>query len=297
MNYTHITVAGCGVLGSQIAFQTAFNDFRVSVYDISDEAIAQGKERIKKLQERYKEDLNATDEQLDDALQRISFHTDLSEATKEADLLIEAVPELIEIKKEFYQELSQVAPEETVFASNSSTMIPSQLVSFVDRPEKFLMLHFANEIWLNNTAEVMKHGATNMDVFNDLIKFAEAINMIPLPIYKEQPGYILNSLLVPYLDAAQYLLVNEIADVETIDKTWMAATGSPRGPFATLDVIGIRTPYNLAVAKAEKGDEHKKKVANYLKENYLDKGKLGIESGEGFYTYPNPRFKEVDFLT
>src|SRR5699024_4942886 len=282
MNYTHITVAGCGVLGSHIAFQTAFNDFRVSVYDISDEAIAQGKERIKKLQERYKEDLNATDEQLDDALQRISFHTDLSEATKEADLLIEAVPELIEIKKEFYQELSQVAPEETVFASNSSTMIPSQLVSFVDRPEKFLMLHFANEIWLNNTAEVMKHGATNMDVFNDLIKFAEAINMIPLPIYKEQPGYILNSLLVPYLDAAQYLLVNEIADVETIDKTWMAATGSPRGPFATLDVIGIRTPYNLAVAKAEKGDEHKKKVANYLKENYLDKGKLGIESGEGF---------------
>lgn len=128
MNYTHITVAGCGVLGSQIAFQTAFNDFRVSVYDINDEAIAQGKDRIKQLQGRYKEDLDATDEQLDAAFRRMSFHTNLKEATQEADLVIEAVPEVFDIKKDFYQQLSQVAPEGTVFASNSSTMVPSVTV-------------------------------------------------------------------------------------------------------------------------------------------------------------------------
>lgn len=297
MNYTHITVAGSGVLGSQIAFQTAFHGFQVKVYDINDDAITQAKERMTYLQGRYKEDLQATDEQLKDALAKISFHTDLAEATEEADLVIEAVPEVLDIKKDFYEKLSAVAPAETVFASNSSTMIPSQLVSFVDRPEKFLMLHFANEIWLNNTAEVMKHENTKDEVFQDVLSFAEAIRMIALPIYKEQPGYILNSLLVPFLDAAQYLLVNEIADVETIDKTWMAATGSPRGPFATLDVIGVRTPYNLALAQAEQGNEHKKKVAKYLKENYIDQGKLGIESGEGFYKYPNPAYAEEDFLS
>lgn len=297
MKYTNITVAGCGVLGSQIAFQTAFNGFRVRVYDIHHEAIAQGKKRIEQLQDSYKEDLQATAEQLKATLENLSFHTDLTEATKEADLVIEAVPEVLEVKREFYQTLSEVAPEESVFVSNSSTMIPSQLISFVDRPEKFLMLHFANKIWLNNTAEVMKHDGTKMDVFDDVIAFAEAIQMIPLPIYKEQPGYILNSLLVPFLDAAQYLLVNEIADVETIDKTWMAGTGSPRGPFAILDVIGLRTAYNLVMTKAEKGDEMNKKIAKYLKENYLDAGKLGIESGEGFYTYPDPNYSKENFLS
>lgn len=297
MNYTHITIAGSGVLGSQIAFQTAFHGFQVKVYDINDNAIAQGKERMKYLQGRYQEDLRATDEEVNAALDKISFHTDLVEATEEADLVIEAVPEVFDIKKDFYKKLSEAAPTDAVFASNSSTMIPSQLVPFVDRPEKFLMLHFANQIWLNNTAEVMKHEDTNDEVFQDVLSFSQAIQMIALPIYKEQPGYILNTLLVPFLDAAQYLLVNEIADVETIDKTWIAGTGAPQGPFAILDVVGLRTAYNLVMAKAEKGDENNRKIATYLKENYLDKGKFGVESGVGFYTYPNPSFKSEDFLT
>lgn len=296
MGFKNVTVAGGGVLGSQIAYQVSFKGFNVTVYDINNVAIEAAKGRMERWQERYKQDLNATDTEVKDAFKRMNFSTDLKEAVADADLVIEAVPEKKEIKIDFYKKLSEVAPEKTVFASNSSTMLPSQFAETTKRSNKFLMLHFANEIWKNNTAEIMKHEGTDMKVFDSVVEFAKNIGMVALPIYKEQPGYILNSLLVPLLDAAQNLLVNGIADAETIDKTWMVATSAPRGPFAILDVVGIRTPYNLSVAKAEAGDKNAEKVAKYLKEEYLDKGKLGTESGEGFYKYPNPSYESPDFL-
>ena len=110
-------------------------------------------------------------------------------------------------------------------------MLPSQFAESTGRPEKFLALHFANEIWKHNTAEIMGHPGTDKNVFNDIVAFSKAIGMVALPLQKEQPGYIVNSLLVPLLSAATNLLVNEVADAETIDKTWMVATGAPTGPF------------------------------------------------------------------
>lgn len=297
MNYKNITVAGSGVLGSQIAYQTAFHGFQVSVYDINDEALELAKERIKKLKPRYQEDLKATQEEVDAAYDRLSFHSDLAEAVKDADLVIEAVPERVGIKVDFYKKLAAVAPDKTVFVTNSSTLLPSQFAEATGRPEKFLALHFANEIWKNNTAEVMKHPGTDMQYFDQIIEFAKAIGMVALPLYKEQPGYILNSLLVPFLEAAQMLLVKEVSDPETIDKTWMIATGAPLGPFAILDVVGIRTAYNITLAKAEAtGNEEFMKLAELLKREYIDKGKLGRETGEGFYKYPNPSFAQPGFL-
>src|SRR5699024_10345303 len=250
----------------------------VTVYDINDQALERAKERLMNLKQHYQEDLTATEEEVDTAYDRISFYTDLSKAVADADFVIEAVPEDVDIKTNFYKELGKVAPAKTVFATNSSTLLPSQFAEATGRPEKFLALHFANEIWKNNTAEIMKHPGTKQKVFDEMIDFAEAIGMVPLPLYKEQPGYILNSLLVPFLDAAQMLLLNEIADVETIDKTWMVGTGAPLGPFAILDVVGIKTAYNITNAKAEKtGDPELKKLAELLKTEYIDKGKLGRE--------------------
>ncbi|MEB2630401.1 3-hydroxyacyl-CoA dehydrogenase [Peribacillus frigoritolerans] len=297
MNYQNITIAGSGVLGSQIAFQTAFKGFNVSVYDINDEALERAKDRITNLKPYYKEDLGAAEEDLNAAYARISFHSDLSGAVAEADLVIEAIPEVVQIKTDFYTELGKVAPEKTIFATNSSTLLPSQFAEATGRPKKFLALHFANEIWKNNTAEIMKHPGTDNEVFEEVIEFAKAIGMVPLPLHKEQPGYILNSLLVPLLDAAQMLLLKGVADTETIDKTWMVATGAPLGPFAILDVVGINTAYNISLAKAKAtGDPEVEKLANLLKTEYIDKGKIGREAGEGFYKYPNPNFAKPDFL-
>ncbi|MCK1996080.1 3-hydroxyacyl-CoA dehydrogenase [Psychrobacillus psychrodurans] len=297
MNYEQITVAGSGVLGSQIAFQTAFKGFQVAVYDINDEALDNAKNRMMNLKLRYKEDLGATDGEVNEAYNRISFYTDLEKAVIEADLVIEAIPEVVPIKNNFYKDLSKVAPQKTIFATNSSTLLPSQFAEVTGRPGKFLALHFANEIWMNNTAEIMKHPGTETQVFNDVIKFAKAIGMVALPLQKEQPGYILNSLLVPFLEAAQQLLINDIADPETIDKTWMIATGSPKGPFAILDIVGINTAYNIANAKGQSGNDHFIKLANILKTEYIDKGKTGSEAGEGFYKYPNPNYLKPDFLS
>ncbi len=297
MSFKNITVAGSGVLGYQIAFQAAFHGFNVTVYDINDQVLEKAKAKFDIIAAAFKRDLAASDEQLASARALLSYNSDLAEAVKDADLLIEAVPENPEIKISFYQELAKSAPEKTVFATNSSTLLPSQFAESTGRPAKFLALHFANNIWINNTAEVMGHAGTDKAVFDALVEFAKSIGMVALPLYKEQPGYILNSLLVPLLSAATNLLVNEVADPETIDKTWMIATGAPLGPFAILDVVGITTAYNINKMQAEEThDPLKIKTVEYLKKNFIDQNKLGVSTGEGFYRYPNPAYKEKDFL-
>ena len=143
----------------------------------------------------------------------------------------------------------------------------------------------------------MKHPGTSDETFNSVLEFAKQIGTVALPIYKEQPGYIVNSLLVPLLSAALDLYVNEVADVETIDKTWMVATGAPVGPFGILDVVGLTTAYNINKMAADKTQNPTKiKAAAMLKENYIDKNKLGVATGEGFYKYPNPAYWEKNFL-
>src|SRR5690606_630629 len=267
------------------------------IYDINEEAIEKSKQRLAKLMKNYRKDFGSSEAEVEAAYGRLSFKTNLAEAVSDADLVIEAIPEVTDIKTAFYKELGKVAPEKTAFATNPSTLLPSQFADATGRPEKFLALHFANTIRINNTAEIMKHPGTADYVFNDMIKFAEAIGMVPLPLHKEQPGYILNSLLVPFLEAAELLLVKEVADIETVDKTWMIATGAPLGPFAILDVVGINTAHNIVQAKAAAtGKDEFVKLADMLKTEYLDKGKLGRETGEGFYSYPNPAFMKADFL-
>ncbi|MEC0243675.1 3-hydroxyacyl-CoA dehydrogenase [Paenibacillus dokdonensis] len=298
MNFKHVTVAGSGVLGSQIAFQTAFHGYQVRVYDINDQALEKAKERLAGLQKVYK-DFFKDEAKAEAASQRFTFSSDLAEAVKNADLIIEAIPEVVDIKTNFYKQLSPLAPEKTIIVTNSSTMVPSQFAEYTGRPEKFLALHFANEVWKNNTAEIMGHAGTDWEIEQEIIDFAASIGMVPLHIKKEQPGYILNSLLVPFLDAAEMLWINDIADPETIDKTWMIATGAPTGPFAILDVVGIQTAYNIALGKAQADpspDNKFRKMADILKAEFLDKGKTGQGSGEGFYKYPNPAYADPNFL-
>lgn len=199
--------------------------------------------------------------------------------------MIEAVPEDLDLKRSVYAAIAEAAPERTIFATNSSTLLPSDLADATGRPDRFLALHFANHIWAQNTAEVMATPRTDPEVVERVVAFAHAIGMVPIRLQKEQPGYVLNSLLVPFLNAAADLLVRGVADVETIDTTWRIATGAPAGPFQIYDTIGLRTPYAIASANAAKGERRAAVFAEYLKTEYLDKGRLGRESGEGFYRY------------
>lgn len=282
MTIKNVTVLGTGVLGSQIIFQTAFKGFNVTAYDIDDASLDKARQTIAGLAHRYLEDLkDITPASLDAAAGRITWSTSLAAAVKDADLVIEAVPEQIELKRKVYGELGRVAPPKTIFASNASTLLPSALADATGRPDRFLALHFANEIWLHNIAEIMGHPGTDPVVFATVVQFARDIGMVPIEIHKEKAGYVLNSLLVPFLAAASGLLVEGIAEPAAIDKTWRIGTGAPKGPFEIFDIVGLNTAYHISLV----GSPAQQKFAQYLKENYIDKGKLGVETGEGFYVY------------
>jgi 3-hydroxyacyl-CoA dehydrogenase len=280
----NITVLGTGVLGSQIAFQTAFSGFEVVAWDVDDDALEAAKGRFRKLADRYiHEDFQGSaGGKAEAALGRLRYTADLADAVKDADLVIEAVPEQLELKRDIYARMGAVAPEKTIFATNSSTLLPSKLMDATGRPDRFLALHFANEIWKFNVGEVMGTPLTSPAVYETVVEFATDMGMVPIEIKKEKAGYVLNSLLVPFLNAAGELLVDGIADPEMVDKTWRIATGSPSGPFQIYDVIGLMTPYNVARANPSPKSQA---FADYLKTNYIDKGKLGVATGEGFYSY------------
>ena len=282
---THIaavTVLGTGVLGSQIAYQTAYSRLDVVAYDINEKALTAAKKRFTRLAATYKEQIKgAAEGRADAALKRITLQTDLGRAVAEADLVIEAIPENVELKRDIYRKIGHLAPEKTIFATNTSTLLPSDLMGSTGRPERFLSLHFANQIWIHNTAEVMGTSKTDPDVYRMIVAFASEIGMVPIELKKEHPRYVLNSLLTSWLDDALGLLVDGVAEPETVDKTWRIATGAPMGPFQILDMVGLNTVYNIDAA----GNEEQRRLAQFLKENYIDKGKLGADSGEGFYSY------------
>ncbi|MBC7591043.1 MAG: 3-hydroxyacyl-CoA dehydrogenase, partial [Salinibacterium sp.] len=224
----NVTVLGTGVLGSQIAFQAAFQDCGVTACDIGDEIIEREKERLAKLAEIYKSDRvpGAAEGKAEEALKNLRLSSDLGDAVSDVDLVIEAVPENLEIKRDTYTKLVGFAPKKTIFATNSSTLLPSDIKDFTGRPDRFIALHYAINVWRQNTAEIMGTSDTAPDVFAAVVEFAKGSGLVPIELKKEKAGYVLNSLLVPLLNAAAGLLVGMYAAVETVDKTWRIATGA-----------------------------------------------------------------------
>ena len=184
-----------------------------------------------------------------------------------------------------------------MFTTNTSTLAPSALVGFVDRPEKFLALHFAIGVWDSNIGEVMGHPGTDPAVFERVLTFAEEIGLVPIPIRKEQSGYIINSLLVPWCTAALDLLVRGVSDVQSIDRTWMITLQSGHG---TVRDDGSHGPRRRAprrhVDRRATGNAQVLDDARYLDEQFIQQGHLGVASGEGFYSYPNPAFAQPGFI-
>ncbi len=311
MDIKNITVAGGGVLGSQIALQSAYKGFNVTLWLRSEGSIERTRPKLERLRGIYVQTLEAlktdpsafcrglTDspdtppERIDELIANVGrafdslvLTTDKQQAFGSADLVIEAIAEVIDEKDAFYTSIKDLLPQHTILCTNSSTLLPSAMMGFTGRPDRFLALHFANNIWKNNTAEVMGTAETSPEAYDTVVQFAHAIGMIPLELKKEQPGYLLNSMLVPFLNAAEALLANDVADVETIDKAWMLGTGAPLGPFRILDIVGLTTAYNIVAASpaAQEPGSTAARIAAMLKER-IDAGHTGINAGEGFYKY------------
>ena len=279
----NVTVLGSGVLGSQIVMQAAYAGKNVVAYDIKQEFLDKLPERYDWMRAGYRKDVaDFTDEKFDAAIGRIRTSTDLADALKDADLVIEAVPEKLELKKSVWKDVGEKAPEKTIFATNSSSLRPSDFAADTGRPNRFLALHFANLVWQRNTGEVMRHEGTGDDAFDKVLAFAKEINLLPIPIRKEQPGYILNSLSIPWLEAAQYLVGKGVADPKTIDKVWTTGTDMTAGPFKGMDMVGLNTVYNIT---QQSDNEYIRAFADIVKRDYIDAGKLGLAVREGFYKY------------
>lgn len=280
----NVTVLGTGVLGSQIAYQGAFFGFNVTSYDISEEALEGAKKRFATWAEHYKADNmpGAAEGKAEEALNSITLTTDLAAAAADADLIIEAVPEYLELKRETYAKLAGLAPEKTIFATNSSSLLPSAIVDSTGRPDRFIALHYANMVWRMNTAEVMGTPHTSQETWDTVVQYAKDSGMVPIEIHKEKAGYVLNSLLIPLLGAAGELWVDGYADAKTVDDTWKIGTGAPTGPFEIYDVVGLNTAYALSITSPS---EVSQRFAKRIKEEFIDQGKLGLATGEGFYKY------------
>mgnify|MGYP000733894139 FL=1 len=318
MNYRKVVVAGGGVLGSQIAFQAAYCGYDVTIWLRSEGSKTRTQPKLDGLKKSYTDAISRmesgegpwcsgiADEQtfnaaeclkkVENAWSGIKLETDIRKALKDADLVIEAVAEDKSEKIAFYKKIAPLLEDNTVLVTNSSTLLPSTFAKYTGRPEKYLSLHFANAIWINNTAEVMAHSQTKEEYFNEVIDFANSIRMIALPILKEKNGYLLNSMLVPFLLSGLDLYVNGVAEPENIDKAWTRGTGAPRGPFQIFDVVGIKTAYNIVLQyqkvpgllspllKKMMLPYNFKGMAEVLN-MMIKEGKLGVSTGEGFYKY------------
>jgi 3-hydroxybutyryl-CoA dehydrogenase len=314
MQMKNVVVAGGGVLGSQIAYQAAYCGFDVTIWLRSEGSISRTQPKLENLKKVYFDTINlmATKEgqtpenwargiaeydtfdkdeclkKASDAFDNIKLELDLSKAVADADIVIESMAENVEDKIEFYKKLAPCLPEKTIVVTNSSTLLPSKFAKYTGRPEKYLSLHFANSIWKNNIGEIMAQPKTEEKYFNEVMKFTEEIRMIPLPVRKEKSGYLLNSMLVPLLFSGMDLYVNGISDPESIDKAWTLGTGAPKGPFQILDTVGLTTAYNIVKMYTKipsfLAPYNFKGMEKMLKQ-YIDEGKLGISSGEGFYKY------------
>ena len=309
----NVTVAGGGTQGSQIASQIAYKGFQVTVWVRSEASTERAKPRFASIYGQYIDTLEAmktdpkaycrgladksdlTPEEVDQLLEQakerlhdIQFETDFDKAFGNADVVVECINENKAEKEAFYSELAKHLPERTLLLTDSSTMLPSMFMDATGRPEKFLTLHFANQIWRNNLTELMKTDKTSQESFELADQFARAIGMLPMRLNKEQPGYILNTLLIPWLKAAMGLYANGVSDPETIDMTWQLATGADptQTPFRKMDKIGLALCRNIMGMDPSAKDPNStlgKSVA--LLDKYIAEGKTGIAVGEGFYKY------------
>lgn len=291
MNIHHITILGAGTLGSRVGLQAAISGFEVMIYDIKQEALDNSLKTIKKIIYQLQKAGEFQSHEEESVLARIKFTLDPVEAVKDADFINESVTEDLRLKKKVWQEFGSLAPAKTIFTTNTSYMLASMFAEDSGRPEKFCAFHF-HDVFYSKVVDIMPHSGTDPALVVLLDALGKKLNQVPVLVKKENPGYIFNSMLLALIGSAGKLLTGEIGDVETIDKSWMVNFHMPMGPFGILDSVGLDTAWYITRSKS---DPASLAFAALLK-TYVDEGKLGEKSGEGFYTYPNPRYRHPEFV-
>ncbi len=283
MEIKKVCVLGAGLMGAGIAQVAATAGFQVTMRDIEDRFVGKGLATISKYLERAvaKDKMEALAAEA--ALGRITGTTDLKEAAAGADLVIEAVVEVMSLKKEVYKELDALCPPETIFASNTSGLSITEMASVTGRPEKFIGTHFFNPVPVMELVEVIR-GFMTADATVAAVKgFLEKLGKTPIEV-KEAPGFAVNRILVPMINEAIFVFAEGIARAEDIDQGLMLGANHPIGPLALADLVGLDTLLLVMEGLHEEMGEDKYRPAPLLRK-MVRAGCLGRKSGKGFYDY------------
>lgn len=279
-----IAVIGSGAMGRQIGMAAAVAGYDAVVQDISADAVAAAEEDMTAWAASRVAKGRMSQEEVDAALGRLRFTTDQAEAVGDADLIIEAATERLDIKRQVFTQIDELAPEHAILATNSSTYGSSSVADATTRPEKVCNMHFFNPALVMKAVEVVRHPETSDDTVDSVIAVIEKMGKHPVVLNAEIPGFIANRLMGAVRTEALNLVEQGIASIEDIDTAAKSALGHPMGPFELMDLVGLDVTYLIRKATFElTGDEseapHPLITAKY------EAGELGRKSGKGWYTY------------
>ncbi len=287
----NITILGAGTLGLRVGLQSAVSGYNVVIFDIKEEALEKAKVIHQKILNHLVRHGRILADEIPQIVNRITWTTSAEEAAKDADLINESVIEEADIKNKVWEQFGKLCPEKTIFTTNTSYMLPSMFAAISGRPEQFCAYHF-HDVFTANVVDIMPHPGTSQEVIDLLMELGTKLEQVPVFVKRENPGYIFNQMLMAVLGAAGALVTYDVASIHDVDRSWMGNFKMPIGPFGIMDEIGLDTAWHVVHVRK---DERSVKFAELLK-SYLDAGKLGMKSGEGFYTYPKPAYAQPDFL-
>lgn len=285
MEIRKVGVVGCGLMGSGIAEVSAKSGFDVLVREVDEGAIEAGRKRITKSLDRAVEKGKATPEDRDATLGRIRFTTEI-DALSDRDIVIEAIVEILEAKNELFQTLDPLCGEGTIFATNTSSLTVTDMAAAVNRPDRVVGLHFFNPVPVMKLVEVVRTIATSDEAFDRAFAFAKALGKEPITA-KDNSGFVVNLLLVPYMLDCIRQLERGVASIEDMDKGMVLGCGYPMGPFTLCDFVGNDTTLKIAEIMFDEYREERYAPPPLLK-RLVAMGRYGRKSGKGFYDYSTP---------
>jgi len=277
-----VGVIGAGLMGSGIAHVAAAAGYETVVREVSQELLDKGLSRIDGFLSKSIEKGKLTSEQKAATLKNLSGTIQL-EGLKDCDLIIEAITEDIKLKKETFGSLDKVCSASTIFASNTSSLTVTEMAAATERPDKFVGLHFFNPVPIMKLVEVVRTIQTSQETFDAAFEFAKSVGKVPIAC-KDNSGFVVNLLLVPYLIGAIRAVENGVASIEDIDKGMTLGCGYPMGPLTLLDFVGIDTTYYIANIMFDEYREQQYAPPPLLKK-MVQAGFYGRKSGKGFYDY------------
>jgi len=282
LNIKNITVLGAGIMGRGIAHVSCFGDFQTILYDISEEMLESASVGIRKNYDKAVGKNILTAEQAKEAVSKLVFKQDLQEAVSQADFVIEAVPEKIDLKVELYSQLDKMCKPETVFASNTSSLSITEMAAATERPQQFIGMHFFNPVHIMKLVEIVKGLETSEETIAATQAVGEKMGKETVTI-KESPGFITSRINAMIGNEAFYMLQEGIATAEEIDKALKLGLNHPMGPFEMVDLVGLDT--RLSILKFLHQTLGEKYRPCPLLEQYVRAGRLGHKTGKGVYDY------------